>query len=270
MKKNVLYPLILVLCAALVLTAGLSSVFAADYWNPIQGTTDWVAMDGNEVDDVPTPAGVVINDNGLTITYTGGEYTAGGSNSGVMYTKPVDLSNFSIEFTVTKRADDYNTLGTGCDSWISLCLLNKPDKYFNTKRAGESQGIVTLIRPMGDKTAFELTELTNSFPNGSRFAYEYPGDKATSFKVEIKKGEDGIYDYYVNGVLADYNDYGGRDFTKAFTRLMESGNVYLYMGVSSKDSTQEIQWTITKINGEPVKADATAPTEPKPTETEPT
>ena len=64
-----------------------------------------------------------------------------------MYAKPVDLNDFSVEFTVTKKAGDYNLQNTGVDSWISLCLLNKKDKYFNVNKAGQSQGIVTLIRP---------------------------------------------------------------------------------------------------------------------------
>ncbi len=266
MKKNGLYLLTLILCAALLVTTFLSPVLAAGYWNPISGTSDWVAMDGNEVDDTAVPADVSLDDHGLTVTYTGGEYIPGGPNAGVMYTKPVDLNNFSIEFTVTQRADYYNTLGTGCDSWISLCLLTSPEKYFNTNRAGESQGIVTLIRPADGMTRFELWALSNSFANNGMFCHEHNGDMKTSFKIEIKKGEDGLYDYYVNGVLADYELYGGRDFSKAFVRLMESKEVYLYMGVSSKDSSQQIQWTITKINGEPVNGQSTTPPTAEPTD----
>lgn len=279
MKKNLLRVLTLALVACLLVTAGLSMAQAADYWNPISGTTEWVAMDGNDVDGTPTPARTVIGDNGLTITYTGGEYTAGGTNSGVMYALPVDISNFSVEFTVTKRADYYDTTlaDRGCDSWISLCLLNQPDAYFNTKKAGQSQGIVTLIRPTKTYTAFEVNQLTNAWNGASRACYEFPGDMVNSFKVEIKKGDDGVYDYIVNGVTVDFESYSGYDFTTAFTRLMEKGNVYFYMGVSSKDSSQQIEWRITKINGQAVKPNAadpkpteTQPTEPKPTEPQPT
>lgn len=271
MEKKRIKICTLVLCMVLATTIGMSTVQAANYWNPIAGTSDWVAMGGNEVDDEAVPADVVIDQNGLTVTYTGGEYTAGGSNAGVMYALPVDISDFSVEFTVLKRADYYNTAGTGCDSWISLCLLNKPDKYFNTKKAGESQGIVTLIRPMETHTAFEITQLTNNFAGGTRAAYEAPGDMCTTYKVEIKKNDEGIYDYIVNGVTVDFEGYGGSNFTSAFTRLMEKGEVYFYMGVSSKDSSQQIQWRITKINGKAVSVDQTVtPTEPKPTEPKPT
>ncbi|MDD6200353.1 MAG: hypothetical protein PUB93_03685 [Firmicutes bacterium] len=279
MKKNLQRVLTLALAACLLVTAGLSMAQAADYWNPISGTTEWVAMDGNDVDGTPTPAKTVMGSNGLTITYTGGEYIAGGTNSGVMYALPVDINNFSVEFTVTKRADYYDTTlaDRGCDSWISLCLLNQPDKYFNIKKAGSSQGIVTLIRPTKTHTAFEVNELTNSWAGASRAAYEFPGDMATSFKVEIKKGNDGVYDYIVNGVTVDFESYGGSDFSTAFTRLMEKGNVYFYMGVSSKDSSQQIEWRITRINGQAVKPNAaepqpteTLPAEPKPTEPKPT
>ena len=139
MKKNLLRVLTLALVVCLLVTAGLSMAQAADYWNPISGTTEWVAMDGNDVDGTPTPARTVIGDNGLTITYTGGEYTAGGTNSGVMYALPVDISNFSVEFTVTKRADYYDTTlaDRGCDSWISLCLLNQPDAYFKYNKLSD-------------------------------------------------------------------------------------------------------------------------------------
>ena len=277
MNEKMTKVLTLMLCLALVLTMGISMAMAEGYWNPIAGTSDWVALDGNEDEDGdPIPVDAVLGEDGLTITYGGGEYTAGSTNTGVMYAIPVDLSNFSVEFTVTKRADYYDpTLADrGCDSWISLCLLNKPDKYFNIKKAGESQGIVTLIRPLATHTAFEVNMLTNAWAGASRAAYEFPGDKVNSFKVEIKKGEDGIYDYIVNGVTVDFLSYGGSDFTTSFTRLMERGEVYFYMGVSSKDSSQEIQWTITKINGVEVKAESTKPTEPptKPTEppTQPT
>ena len=268
MRKKLMRMLTLLLSLLLLVTANSTFVQAEEYWNPIAGTKDWVAMDGNDIDGTATPARVVMGNDGLTITYTGGEYTAGGTNSGVMYALPVDLNNFSVEFTVTKRADFYNTLGTGCDSWISLCLLNQPDLYFNTKKAGQSQGIVTLIRPKETYTSFEVTQLMNDFYGNSLAAYECPGDMKASFKVEIKKGADGVYDYIVNGVTADFTVYGGRDFSLAFTRLMERGDVYFYMGVSSKDSTQQIEWRITKINGVPVKADESEPpvTEPPVTE----
>lgn len=105
-----------------------------------------------------------------------------------MYAKPVDLNDFSVEFTVTKKAGDYNLQNTGVDSWISLCLLNKKDKYFNVNKAGQSQGIVTLIRPMGSTTAFEINQLTNSWSTASRRSYPYEGAMNTTFKVEIKKG----------------------------------------------------------------------------------
>lgn len=140
------------------------------------------------------------------------------------------------------------------DSWISLCLLNKPTAYFNVNKAGQSQGIVTLIRPMGNTTAFEINQLTNSWGTASRRAYMFPGKMTTTFTVRIKKNSSGTYDYLVNGTKVDLTEDGGSDFTSAFTTLMEKGSVYFYMGVSSKDSAQQIEWRISKINGTAVKA----------------
>ncbi len=231
---------------------------AATYWNPISGTDKWVAMPGNEVNGSPKPSNISLGSNGLTIGYTGGEYVPGGSNAGVMYALPVDLKDFSVEFTVTKKAGDYNLQNTGVDSWISLCLLNKPTAYFNVNKAGQSQGIVTLIRPMGNTTAFEINQLTNSWGTASRRAYMFPGKMTTTFTVRIKKNASGTYDYLVNGTKVDLTEDGGSDFTSAFTTLMEKGSVYFYMGVSSKDSAQQIEWRISKINGTAVKADSTA------------
>ena len=144
------------------------------------------------------------------------------------------------------------------NSWISLCLLNKPTAYFNVNKAGQSQGIVTLIRPMGNTTAFEINQLTNSWGTASRRAYMFPGKMTTTFTVRIKKNSSGTYDYLVNGTKVDLTEDGGSDFTSAFTTLMEKGSVYFYMGVSSKDSAQQIEWRISKINGTAVKADSTA------------
>jgi len=271
MRQTMTRTMMILLSMALLMAAVGTAAFADGYWNPIQGTDDWVAMDGNDIDGTPTPAEVVMGDDGLTITYTGGEYTAGGTNSGVMYALPVDINDFSVEFTVIKRADYYNTLGTGCDSWISLCLLNKPDQYFNIKSAGKSQGIVTLIRPMETHTAFEVTQLMNNFYGNTLAAYECPGDMEMTFTVQIKMGDDGVYDYIVNGEVVNFVGYGGSDFNLAFTKMMQKGEVYFYMGVSCKDSSQEIQWRINKINGVPVKADEAAkPTDPKPTDPKPT
>lgn len=215
-------------------------------------------MPGNEVNGSPKPSNISLGSNGLTIGYTGGEYVPGGSNAGVMYALPVDLKDFSVEFTVTKKAGDYNLQNTGVDSWISLCLLNKPTAYFNVNKAGQSQGIVTLIRPMGNTTAFEINQLTNSWGTASRRAYMFPGKMTTTFTVRIKKNSSGTYDYLVNGTKVDLTEDGGSDFTSAFTTLMEKGSVYFYMGVSSKDSAQQIEWRISKINGTAVKADSTA------------
>ena len=227
MKKNLMNMASLVLGVIMLCQTWTLPASAASYWNPISGTTEWVTMEGNKDYGTDTEHAVKtsISNNGLTVTYTGGEYTGGGPNAGVMYAIPVSLDGFSVEFTVTKRADYYNTMGTGVDSWISLCLLNKPDKYFNIYKAGESQGIVTLIRPTATKTLFEICQLTNSWSSASRAAYESTKDMRSTFKVEIKKGADGRYDYIVDRVTFDAESYGGTDFTPVFTKLMEQGKV---------------------------------------------
>lgn len=258
MKKSFSRATGLFLVLTLIFSLCSLQTSAATYWNPISGTDKWVAMPGNEVNGSPKPSNISLGSNGLTIGYTGGEYVPGGSNAGVMYALPVDLKDFSVEFTVTKKAGDYNLQNTGVDSWISLCLLNKPTAYFNVNKAGQSQGIVTLIRPMGNTTAFEINQLTNSWGTASRRAYMFPGKMTTTFTVRIKKNASGTYDYLVNGTKVDLTEDGGSDFTSAFTTLMEKGSVYFYMGVSSKDSAQQIEWRISKINGTAVKADSTA------------
>ncbi|MBS5661155.1 MAG: hypothetical protein KHW79_07720 [Clostridiales bacterium] len=258
MKKSFSRATGLFLVLTLIFSLCSLQTSAATYWNPISGTDKWVAMPGNEVNGSPKPSSISLGSNGLTIGYTGGEYVPGGSNAGVMYALPVDLKDFSVEFTVTKKAGDYNLQNTGVDSWISLCLLNKPTAYFNVNKAGQSQGIVTLIRPMGNTTAFEINQLTNSWGTASRRAYMFPGKMTTTFTVRIKKNSSGTYDYLVNGTKVDLTEDGGSDFTSAFTTLMEKGSVYFYMGVSSKDSAQQIEWRISKINGTAVKADSTA------------
>lgn len=248
---------LLSLVSSIVLSAALISFVPnwqakAETWSSISGTSDWLAMPGNEVNGTAKPSKIALSGNGLTVTYTGGEYTPGGSNAGVMYAHAVDLKNFSVEFTVTKKAGDYNLQGTGVDSWISLCLLNKSTAYFNVNKAGQSQGIVTLIRPMGSTTAFEINQLTNSWSTASRRSYPFPGKMTTTFTVQIKKNSSGTYDYIVNGKKVDLTQDGGSEFTSAFTTLMEKGGVYFYMGVSSKDSSQQIEWKISKINGKAV------------------
>lgn len=254
-----------------ILGAAAAAPLQASAWSAIPGTGDWVAMPGNLVNKTATPAKLSLGADGLTITYTGGEYTPGGDNAGVMYAKPVDLNDFSVEFTVTKKAGDYNLQNTGVDSWISLCLLNKKDKYFNVNKAGQSQGIVTLIRPMGSTTAFEINQLTNSWSTASRRSYPYEGAMNTTFKVEIKKGTldgDDTYDFFVNGQKVDFAVDAGAPFQPSFVTLMEKGEVYFYMGVSCKDDSQQIEWRINKINGQPVKADESVkPTSPQPDDT---
>ena len=258
MKKSFSRATGLFLIITLIFSLCSLQISAETYWNPIPGTDKWVAMPGNEVNGSPKPSNISLGSNGLTIEYTGGEYTPGGSNAGVMYALPVDLKNFSVEFTVTKKAGDYNFQNTGVDSWISLCLLNKPTAYFNVNKAGQSQGIVTLIRPLGNTTVFEINQLTNSWSTASRRGYIFQGKMTATFTVQIQKNASGTYDYILNGTKIDLTQDGGSDFTTAFTTLMEKGNVYFYMGVSSKDSSQQIEWRINKINGTAVKADSTS------------
>ena len=259
-KTNKLLAVGLALC---LLMSGLClTVSAEPAFKSIDGTTEWKALGGNTDPDTGkvTPSIIKMADNGLTVTYTGGNYQPGESNAGVMYALPVDISNFSVEFTVTKKADNYNLQNTGVDSWISLCLLNKSDTYFNVKSAGKSQGIVTLIRPMAEGTLFNINMMTNSWSAAPRLNYTDSHQMNSHFKVEIKKGSDGLYDYYVNGTQVDFVGGGGFDFTTAFTKLMEKGDVYFYMGVSSYDFDQKIEWRIEKINGKAVKPNVAATT----------
>ena len=259
-KINKLLAVGLALC---LLMSGLCLTVSADpAFKSIDGTTEWKALGGNTDPDTGkvTPSVIKMADNGLTVTYTGGNYQPGESNAGVMYALPVDISNFSVEFTVTKKAGNYNLQNTGVDSWISLCLLNKSDTYFNVKSAGKSQGIVTLIRPMAEGTLFNINMLTNSWTAAPRLNYTDSHQMNSHFKVEIKKGSDGLYDYYVNGTQVDFVGGGGFDFTTAFTKLMEKGDVYFYMGVSSYDFDENIEWRIEKVNGKAVKPNVEATT----------
>ncbi len=266
-KINKLLAVGLALC---LLMSGLCLTASADpAYQSIDGTTEWKALGGNTDPDTGkvTPSVIKMADNGLTVTYTGGNYQPGESNAGVMYALPVDISDFSVEFTVTKKADNYNLQNTGVDSWISLCLLNKPDTYFNVKSAGKSQGIVTLIRPMAEGTLFNINMMTNSWSAAPRLNHTDSQQMNSHFKVEIKKGDDGLYDYYVNGTQVDFVGGGGFDFTTAFTKLMEKGDVYFYMGVSSYDFDQKIEWRIEKINGKAVKPNVTTTTSSTTTKT---
>ena len=259
-KINKLLAVGLALC---LLMSGLCLTASADpAYQSIDGTTEWKALGGNTDPDTGkvTPSVIKMADNGLTVTYTGGNYQPGESNAGVMYALPVDISDFSVEFTVTKKADNYNLQNTGVDSWISLCLLNKPDTYFNVKSAGKSQGIVTLIRPMAEGTLFNINMMTNSWSAAPRLNHTDSQQMNSHFKVEIKKGDDGLYDYYVNGTQVDFVGGGGFDFTTAFTKLMEKGDVYFYMGVSSYDFDENIEWRIEKVNGKAVKPNVEATT----------
>ena len=266
-KINKLFTMVLALC---LLMSGLCLTVSADpAFKSIEGTTEWKALGGNTDPDTGkvTPSIIKFTDDGLTVTYTGGNYQPGESNAGVMYALPVDISDFSVEFTVTQKAGNYNLQNTGVDSWISLCLLNKSDTYFNVKSAGKSQGIVTLIRPMAEGTLFNINMMTNSWTAAPRLNHLDSHQMNSHFKVEIKKGSDGLYDYYVNGTQVDFVGGGGYDFTTAFTKLMEKGEVYFYMGVSSYDFDEKIEWRIEKVNGKAVKPNAatTTTTTKKPT-----
>lgn len=262
-KINKLFTMVLALC---LLMSGLCLTVSADpAFKSIEGTTEWKALGGNTDPDTGkvTPSIIKFTDDGLTVTYTGGNYQPGESNAGVMYALPVDISDFSVEFTVTQKAGNYNLQNTGVDSWISLCLLNKSDTYFNVKSAGKSQGIVTLIRPMAEGTLFNINMMTNSWTAAPRLNYLDSHQMNSHFKVEIKKGSDGLYDYYVNGTQVDFVGGGGYDFTTAFTKLMEKGEVYFYMGVSSYEFDEKIEWRIEKVNGKAVKPNAATTTTKK-------
>lgn len=105
MKKSFSRATGLFLVLTLIFSLCSLQTSAATYWNPISGTDKWVAMPGNEVNGSPKPSNISLGSNGLTIGYTGGEYVPGGSNAGVMYALPVDLKDFSVEFTVTKKPE---------------------------------------------------------------------------------------------------------------------------------------------------------------------
>lgn len=253
-----------ILCLCVPLTILFSTCLYTFAWSAIQGTSDWENLPGNMTGGQAKPSTVALTSNGLEVTYTGGEYVPGGSNAGVMYTKGVKLSDFSVSFKVNEAAGNYNLQGTGVDSWISICLLNKKDKYFNINKAGESQGLVVLIRPMEGKTAFEINMLTNSWATASRGAYYVTGnEEGKTFTFATKLNAGGTYDIYINDtkvIFTGEGGIGGNDLTKAFTTLMESNSAYLYMGNSSRTANQNFKYTITKINGTTVKGTAASST----------
>ena len=253
-----------VLCAAAPLMASAA-------WSSVSGAADWSLLPGNNVNGTPVPSTVALTADGLSVAYTGGEYSPGGNNAGVMYNKPVDLSDFSVTFKVDKAAGNYNLQNTGVDTWISICLLNKSDKYFNTNSAGQSQGIVVLIRPMDGKTRFEINMLTVGWSGASRGAYELAGsEQGQTFTFATKLNGDGVYDVYINGTKLQFTGdggLGGNDFTTSFTTLMKSSNTYLYMGSSSRTPNQTFQYTIKKVNDTTIAGTGTTNQTPQSTVT---
>lgn len=250
--------------AILAISVSVFSQFSALAWSAIPSATDWSLLPGNDVGGTPKPSIVSLNSTGLSVAFNGGEYAPGGDNAGVMYNKPVDLSNFSVTFKVDKAAGNYNLQNTGVDTWISICLLNQKDKYFNTNYAGQSQGIVVLIRPMAGKTRFEINMLTNNWNTASRGAYDVSGnEQGSTFTFATKKNSSGVYDVYINGTKLQFtgdNGLGGNDFIPAFTTLMESSDVYFYMGNSSRTANQSFQYTITNVNNTAIKGSGTTTT----------
>ena len=99
---------------------------------------------------------------------------------------------------------------------------------------------------MGNTTAFEINQLTNSWGTASRRAYMFPGKMTTTFTVRIKKNSSGTYDYLVNGTKVDLTEDGGSDFTSAFTTLMEKAayiSIWVYL----------LKIPLNKLNGASVK-----------------
>lgn len=247
----------LIFCLLFVLTAFITLPFSASAWNDISGASDWEQLPGNPVDGTAKPSIVNLTSRGLEVTYTGGEYQPGGNNAGVMYKKPVNINGFSVTFTIDKKPGNYNLQNTGVDAWVSLCLLNKADKYFNVNNASQSQGIVILIRAMdGPKTYFDIRQLTNSWSTAPRMGLEHPGDMQSTYTVSFSKNADGAYDISINGQKVDLVE----PFTKSFTTLMEKGSVYMYMGNSSRTANQSIKYTISKVNNTVIKSAGTAST----------
>lgn len=208
------------------------------------GLDDWTNLPGMLVDGKNVPAELTMTDKGLQFYQAAGYYGDDGNYTGAILNTPVDINNFSIEFTIDQVP------AYGIDSWVGLHLLNKK-AYFSVGNPAQAQGVVTLIRASSDQlTNFQTFEHVSGFNQiGDVPLKESP---VGTFKVELKKNDEGKYIYYANGEA----------IATEFSSLSEAfpdGKAYLVIGASTNNG-KPTQFTITKINGEPVAAPAAAET----------
>ena len=256
---------ILSVTMAVILCFSASSVFilsteltayAAQTVSTNVGTV--TVMPGNLVNGSPKPFNVSMTTDGLKIEYTGGQYTSGGSNGGVVFDELMMPNGFSVEFTVLSTAPYYNPKqpAQSVDSWISLDLLKDKEKYHvSVGDPKVNQGLATLIRPTSSKTT--LFEVFTILPTIKEWSDGYCVPQSDTgmdiapkgrFKVELKKKSSGRYGYFVNGKEVNYDIEPDADFTT----LMDSGKFYFYMGASCKREGEQISWVINKINNKSV------------------
>ncbi len=224
-----------VISICLVLTFISTSVFAAG----IKGWTE-LTSDGNKAEAV-----------GGAIKVTGtGKYLS--KDMGAVFSTPVDLNDFSIEFSLDKYAGNVQD---GSDHWYGISLLNKKVP-FNITKPESGEGLVVLMRPNSDGTLqvqfYELSEAMGFASNGANFPLAAPA-KGEKLKIKMKKNADTGYDFIFNGTKVETD-------LSFLPDLLENGSAYLSM-LANDAAERDLQFTIYSVNDtDAVKASAAAAT----------
>jgi len=202
----------------------------------VVGFDHWTILPGALVDGVAVPAKIEIDGDNIIMTSPEGYYDDTGNYQGIILNMPVDVKNFSIEFTI----DEYAGSASSVDTWIGIHLLNQKH-YFSVADPSKSQGLVTLLRPYGHGNIVQSFQHVTAFGwNGDEpVAKETIGD----WKYEFVYNDDTTYSLFIDGVEA------GAIFDN-FGDVFPDGKAYLAIGASTNNNEKTVL-TITKINGEP-------------------
>lgn len=170
-----------------------------------------------------------------------GQYA--GVTNGAMREEPVDLNDFTLEFTV----DSFNK--QGADAWILVSLLDGTDFFYAGNNA-PSMGLGMLIRVNGNEIQFQPHSTTETFSMIDSQTSSLPAyGKHT---VSVYQNEEGRYILQCDDIVFD-NDKIDSLFKDYLTD--EEGNATAYLTMALHSAVNEFGTiTINSVDGNSVRA----------------
>ena len=274
MKKFTIVALVLVLVLSLNVVA-IANAQSNETREAFLDEQNWIQLDGytylskNEKGSTTYPAVITFGGSDgipdIGINYksnpNGNGYYQPGERaySGIIYKDKVDLTNFSIVFSINKVGAN-----AGQDAWIGIGLMKEP-KLWDSVDGIYNSGAIALFRRSGsiELTSYihEITPNYNSFTNASIGIPTFRMNRTIEgalLKYEIRReGEAEPYTYRARLSEIKYDENGSevvlrtRDYGNPLSKGAEyfvDGKAYLAISASTENPNRPWDFSIKRIN----------------------